>query len=226
MNLNSTIEHTLLKPQSTRADIRELCAQALEHRFAGVCVPPVYVAEALDSLSLAPTSNVRCVSVVGFSSGAFLTSTKAFEARQIAKQGAHEIDMVMAIWALKNGDKKSVVEDILRVKEACLEQNANVVLKVIIETALLSDDEKKWACECCLLAGAHYVKTSTGAFEGAKVADIKLIKDCVQDQAKIKASGGIRDLTFARELLAAGASRLGTSAGVKLCAGEVSESSY
>lgn len=223
MNISTTIEHTLLKPQSTEADIQKLCREAMENSFAGVCVPPVYVEK---SAQLLKGSGVRCVSVVGFSSGAFLTESKVAEAKRLIELGADEVDMVLAIWALKNQDEKKVIEDIKKVKEATVQKKQNSVLKVIIETALLTEEEKKIACECCLKAGADYVKTSTGAFAGAKVEDIKLIKSIVGDQAKVKASGGIRDQDFARELIEAGASRLGTSAGIEICEGKTSQSNY
>ena len=223
MNINKTIEHTLLKPQATQADIEVLCHEAMENSFAGVCVSPVYVEK---SVKILRGSGVRCVSVVGFSSGAFLTESKVEEARRIVELGAHEIDMVMAIWALKNGDKLKVIEDIKKVREAVLNQNSESALKVIIETALLSNDEKKMACDLCLKAGADFIKTSTGAFGGASVEDVSLIKSCVGNQAQIKASGGIRNLEFAQSLIEAGATRLGTSAGIEICKGKGSASSY
>jgi deoxyribose-phosphate aldolase len=223
VNINTTIEHTLLKPQATQEDIEVLCREAMENSFAGVCVSPVYVQKCVEILK---DSDVRCVSVVGFSSGAFLTETKVEEARRIVELGANEVDMVMAIWALKNRDNNKVIEDIKMVRKAILKQNPQSALKVIIETALLSDDEKKIACELCLKAGADFVKTSTGAFEGASVEDVNLIKSCVGDQAQIKASGGIRNFEFAQKLIKAGAVRLGTSAGIEISAGKDSTTSY
>lgn len=220
MNIRSTIEHTLLKPQATAPDVEKLCREAIDNSFAGVCVSPAYVEKSAKSLQ---GSGVQCVSVVGFSSGAFLTESKVDETHRLVDLGADEIDMVMAIWALKNRDEQKVIDDIKKVKTSLIQKNQNGILKVIIETALLSDDEKKLACECCLKAGADYIKTSTGAFSGATIEDIKLIKSCVGEQAKIKASGGIRDLEFARQLLEAGATRLGTSAGIQMVMSESSK---
>ncbi len=198
-----------------RAQIRQLCAEAREHHFAAVCVNPVWVPLVATELG---GSGVATCAVVGFPLGASHPEVKAFEARRAIREGAREIDMVIAIGALKAGEDEAVLADIRAVVEACREGGA--LCKVIIETCLLTDDEKRRACRLARRARAHFVKTSTGfAGGGATEADVALMAAEVSAAGMaVKASGGIRDLSTARRLLAAGASRLGASASVAILA--------
>jgi deoxyribose-phosphate aldolase len=224
MKLNNAIDHTLLKPEATRPMIERLCLEAQEHEFAAVCVSPVYVEYAASLLKGSP---VRVATVVGFSSGAMLSETKALEAQMLVALGAHEIDMVMAVWALKNGELALVEDDIRQVVDASLKANPQTQIKVIIETGLLTTEEIVTATELCLKAGAHFVKTCTGFHGGqAEVEHIALISSVLKGRAKIKASGGIRTFDQACALLKAGASRLGTSSGVALVKGLQGADSY
>ena len=208
-------DHTLLRPDATRAQIRQLCAEAREHGFAAACVNPVWVPLVASELR---GSAVATCAVVGFPLGASHPEVKAFEARRAIREGAREIDMVIAIGALKAGEDETVLADIRAVVEACRERGA--LCKVIIETCLLTDDEKRRACRLARRARAHFVKTSTGfAGGGATEADVALMAAEVSAAGMaVKASGGIRDLGAARRLLAAGASRLGASASVAILA--------
>lgn len=204
------IDHTLLKPDATSSMIESLCREAIENNFYAVCVNPCFVKFAKDLLK---GSNVKVATVIGFPLGANTKEVKAFETEDAIKNGADEVDMVINIGALKNKDYDLVKEDIKSVVEAA----KGKIVKVIIETCLLTDDEKKKACELALEAGAHFVKTSTGfSSGGATVEDVKLMKSVVGDKMGIKASGGIRDLETARKMIEAGATRLGTSSGVKI----------
>lgn len=204
------IDHTLLKPDATSSMIESLCREAIENNFYAVCVNPCFVKFAKDLLK---GSNVKVATVIGFPLGANTKEVKAFETEDAIKNGADEVDMVINIGALKNKDYDLVKEDIKSVVEAA----KGKIVKVIIETCLLTDDEKKKACELALEAGAHFVKTSTGfSSGGATVEDVKLMKLVVGDKMGIKASGGIRDLETARKMIEAGATRLGTSSGVKI----------
>ncbi|HEY8363456.1 MAG TPA: deoxyribose-phosphate aldolase [Tissierellaceae bacterium] len=206
----SLIDHTLLKPDATSSMIESLCREAIENNFYAVCVNPCFVKFAKDLLK---GSNVKVATVIGFPLGANTKEVKAFETEDAIKNGADEVDMVINIGALKNKDYDLVKEDIKSVVEAA----KGKIVKVIIETCLLTDDEKKKACELALEAGAHFVKTSTGfSSGGATVEDVKLMKSVVGDKMGIKASGGIRDLETARKMIEAGATRLGTSSGVKI----------
>ncbi len=210
MELNKYIDHTLLKADATSAQITELCKEALEYDFASVCVNTCYVPLAS---SLLKDSDVKVCCVVGFPLGAMSSSAKAFETKQAIEDGAQEIDMVIKIGAAKEGDWQSVEDDIRTVKEAC----GTTLLKVIIETCLLTDEEKVQACKAAVNAGAEFVKTSTGfSTAGATIADVALMKQTVGDKAKVKAAGGIRSLKDAQAMIEAGADRLGCSAGIKI----------
>lgn len=200
----SFLDYTLLKPDATRRDIEKLCREALEAQVFSVCVNPYWVELAYKLLT---GSSVKVVSVVGFPLGASLTSAKVYEAKTLASLGAHELDMVMNLGAFKSGDYQSVEEDIRAVVKA-----SSLPIKVIIETCLLTDEEKLLAVDLVLAAGAHFVKTSTGfSSGGATVEDIKLLRNHIGPSFGIKASGGIRDKTQAEALLSAGATRLGSS---------------
>lgn len=212
-NLNNYIEHTLLKQDAVKEDFEKLFQEAKEHKFLGVCINPAYVKMAKDALD---GTDVKVVTVIGFPLGANKTEVKAFEASCAAADGADEIDMVINVSGLKNKDYDFVRNDIRAVKIAC----GNVPLKVILETDLLNKDEIKKACELSVEAGADFVKTSTGFVKngvGAKAEDVKLMYDTVSSHGlKVKASGGIRDKQAALNMIEAGASRLGTSSGVKI----------
>lgn len=212
MQLNKFIEHTILKADTKENDIEKLCKEALEHQFVGVCVPPYFVKSARKYLK---NSEVKIVTVVGFPLGYASTPAKVEEARKALDEGAKEIDMVINIAAFKNKDYNYTSNDI---QSLCtIVQLKGGVLKVILETALLTKEEKIKACEICSKIGVDYVKTSTGcSTAGATVEDIKLMKENISSKVKIKASGGIKTKEFALQLIDAGASRLGTSSGIKL----------
>ena len=213
MNLAACIDHTLLKPGATIEDIMALCREAAEHRFAAVCVNPVYVALAAHLMA---GTGVKVATVVDFPLGASPSAVKAFAARTAVENKADEIDMVMNIGAAKGGHWSAVSEDISCVVEAAGGQP----VKVILETGLLTLEEKRQACEAALAAGAHYVKTSTGFGPGgATLEDVALLRSIVGDKAGVKASGGIRTRDQALAMLTAGATRLGTSAGVMIVTG-------
>jgi len=206
------IDHTVLKPEATADAVRRLCAEASAHRFAAVCVNPVFVPLCARELSGTP---VAVATVAGFPLGAARADVKAFEAARAIADGASEVDMVLNVGALKGGDHRAVEVDVRGVAEAC--RAGGTLLKVIIEAVLLSDEEKVVACALAKLAGADFVKTSTGfSTGGATVADVALMRRTVGPGVGVKAAGGIRDLAAARAMIAAGASRLGTSAGVKI----------
>jgi deoxyribose-phosphate aldolase len=211
------IDHTLLRPDATAADIDRLCAEAAEHRFAAVCVNPTWVRRAAQSLR---GSGVAIASVVSFPFGASTTDVKGLEARRAIRDGAREIDMVINIGALKSGMYDLVRADIGRVSDACRE--AGAANKVIIETALLTDEEKVIACRLAQQARAHMVKTSTGyAGAGASAADVALMRQTVGPRMGVKAAGGIRTAGEVQEMLAAGATRIGASAGVSIVSGAI-----
>jgi deoxyribose-phosphate aldolase len=204
--LASLIDHTLLAPAADRPAIKRLCSEAQAYSIGHVCVNPHYVAACRELLR---GTGVGICSVVGFPLGATLSEVKALESRKVVDQGADEVDMVLNIGALRSGEDFLVREDIQGVVAAC-----GVTVKVILETALLSEDEKRRGCLAALDAGAHFVKTSTGfAQGGATVADVKLMKGVVGDRLGVKASGGIRTYDSARSFLEAGATRIGTSSG-------------
>ncbi|MEM8529990.1 MAG: deoxyribose-phosphate aldolase [Chloroflexota bacterium] len=212
----SYIDHTLLKPEATPEQITQLCAEARENVFASVCVNPSHVA--LCASLLADTEVAVCT-VVGFPLGATTTETKVFEAQHAIQQGAHEVDMVLAIGHLKAQDNAYVLHDIQSVVDVAHTNGATC--KVIIETALLADEEKQRACELAVQGGADFVKTSTGfSSGGATVEDIQLMRQVVGPQVGVKASGGIRTLETTQAMIAAGATRIGASAGVQIVQAE------
>lgn len=214
-NIASMIDHTLLKPEATREMVEDLCDEAKKYEFAAVCINPYYVKLAKKSLE---GSKIKVATVIGFPLGASMKETKAFETKKAIEDGADEIDMVINIGALKNKDYNIVKEDIKAVVDAA---KGKAIVKVIIETCLLTDDEKVKACELSKEAGADFVKTSTGfSTGGATIEDVKLIKKTIGDSLKIKASGGIRDYEKAKAMIDAGASRIGASASVKIAKGE------
>ena len=203
-------DHTILKADATRKDVKRVCDEAMAYSFCSVCVNSYYVPYVANLLH---GSDVKICSVVGFPLGAMSTRAKALEAKIAVMDGADEIDMVINIGALKDRDYSVVLEDIKAVKEACEDKT----LKVIIETCLLNDVEKVKACELAKEAGADFVKTSTGfSTGGAKVEDVKLMRATVGPDMGVKASGGIHDNEFAKELVDAGANRLGTSATIEI----------
>jgi deoxyribose-phosphate aldolase len=214
------IDHTLLKPEATKEQVRQLCHEATEYGFASVCVNPTYVRFAAKLLR---ASGIKVCTVVGFPLGAHTTEVKATEALCAIREGAKEIDMVINIGALKNEDEMLLYEDILTVVNACHEGGA--LCKVIIETALLSDEEKVRACETIKKAHADFVKTSTGFGQGgATERDVRLMAEAVRGTSMgVKASGGIRTLADVQKMLNAGATRIGTSSGVQIMK-EVNES--
>jgi deoxyribose-phosphate aldolase len=206
------IDHTLLKPEATDDDIKKLCEEAAQYRFASVCVNPTWVRAAACNLS---GTGVPVCTVIGFPLGATLPDVKAYEARRAIFDGAREVDMVINIGALKSGDDCLVEHDIRSVVEVAHEYDATC--KVIIETALLTDDEKVRACLAAKKAGADFVKTSTGFSKGgATVADIALMRRTVGSELGVKASGGVKGLDDARRMVEAGATRIGASVGVKI----------
>lgn len=210
------IDHTLLRPDASAAEIDRLCDEAAEYRFASVCVNPVWVRRCAQRLR---GTDVAVASVVGFPFGATPADVKAFEARRAIRDGAREIDMVINIGALKGGAHDLVREDIARVSDACHE--ARVANKVIIEAALLSDEEKVIACRLAQQARADMVKTSTGyAKGGATVFDVALMRETVGPKMGVKAAGGIRTAADVQDMIAAGATRIGASAGVSIVSGE------
>lgn len=210
MNIANKIDHTMLKPDATSDVIRQYCEDALRYRFASVCVNSCHVPAVAAMLK---DSGVKVCCVVGFPLGAMLTQAKAFETSQAVELGAEEIDMVINIGAAKDGNWDLVLADIRAVAEAA----SPAPVKVILETCLLTDDEKVQACRMVEKAGAAFVKTSTGFSDGgATAADIRLMKETVGDRLQIKASGGIRTPEAAKELLEAGADRIGAGNGVVL----------
>jgi deoxyribose-phosphate aldolase len=210
--VSGMIDHTLLKPDATRADIEKLCREAAEYRFATVCVNPAWVAIAA---SLLRGSGVGVCSVVGFPLGATTPDVKQYETRRAIYDGASEIDMVINIGALKSGDLRTVEKDIEAVVDPC--RQCGVISKVIIEAALLTDEEKVTASTLTKAAGADFVKTSTGFGPGgATVADVALMRRVVGAEMGVKAAGGVRDLEGLKAMVAAGASRVGASAGVRI----------
>ena len=220
MKLTSIIDHTLLAADATSAQIARLCHEAREYSFASVCVNSCRVAQARTLLEGCP---VKVCTVVGFPLGAMSTRAKAYEAGSAVEDGADEIDMVINVGYVKDGDWDGVLDDIMAVREAC----KGKVLKVILETCLLTDDEIVRACRTAVRAGADFVKTSTGFSKGgATVHAVSLMRSTVGADVGVKASGGIRDAESARAMVEAGASRLGCSAGVAIAKGESSDADY
>ena len=210
MGLNKYIDHTILKATASSADVQKLCEEAIEHEFYSVCVNGCYVA---DAKHLLQGTDVKVAAVVGFPLGAMTTASKVFEAKEAIENGASEIDMVINVAKLKDGEFDYVENEIRLIKEAI----GNNVLKVIIETCYLTDEEKVKACELSLVAKADFVKTSTGfGTGGATYEDVKLMKSVVGDNAKVKASGGVRDKETAQKYVDLGAARLGTSSGIEI----------
>ena len=210
MGLNKYIDHTILKATASSSDIQKLCEEAIEHEFYSVCVNGCYV---VDANHLLQGTDVKVTAVVGFPLGAMTTAAKVFEAKEAVENGASEIDMVINIAKLKDGEFEFVENEIRQIKEAI----GGNVLKVIIETCYLTDEEKIKACELSLVAKADFVKTSTGfGTGGATYEDVKLMKSVVGDNAKVKASGGVRDKETAQKYVDLGAERLGTSSGIEI----------
>ncbi|MBK7394678.1 MAG: deoxyribose-phosphate aldolase [Chloracidobacterium sp.] len=208
----SLIDHTLLKPEASESDIKKLCSEAAEFGFASVCVNPGWVKSAAEFLK---GTGVPVCTVIGFPLGATLPDVKAYEARRAIFNGAEEVDMVINIGALKSGDDCLVEDDIRAVVEAAHENH--ILCKVIIETALLTDDEKVRACLAAKNAGADFVKTSTGFAKGGATADdVSLMRNTVGSSLGVKASGGVKGIEDARAMFEAGATRIGASVGVKI----------
>ncbi|MBC7465468.1 MAG: deoxyribose-phosphate aldolase [Bdellovibrio sp.] len=219
-SIASFIDHTLLKPEATKKDIRVLCEEAVAHQFYAVCVNSAMLSTCREILK---NTKVKIASVVGFPLGACESSVKSYETTRAFNLGANEVDMVLNIGALKGGDFDYVEKEITEVVRAA---EGNIV-KVILETSLLTQDEKMKACEISLAAGAHFVKTSTGfGGGGATVEDILLMKKIVGTKAAVKASGGIKNYEQALALIEAGATRLGTSSGVLLVSGQEAKGGY
>ena len=219
--LASLIDHTLLKPDATREQIEQLCREAAQFCFASVCVNPNWVPLCREMLR---GSGVKVCTVIGFPSGAHAPDVKAYEARRAVEQGAEEVDMVINIGALKSKDYALVEQDIRSVVQAV---GKDIVVKVILETSLLTRDEIVMGSSLAKAAGADYVKTSTGfAGGGATVEDVRLMRETVGPDIGVKASGGIRSKADAEAMVEAGATRIGASAGIKIVRGETSEAKY
>ena len=210
MELNKYIDHTILKATASQKDIEKLCAEATEHKFYSVCVNGCHVKDAKKYLE---GTDVKVAAVVGFPLGAMTTAAKVFEAKEAIENGASEIDMVINVAKLQDGEYGYIEEEIRQIKEAI----GKNILKVIIETCYLSDEEKVKACELSLKAKADFVKTSTGfGTGGATFEDVKLMKSVVGNNAKVKASGGVKDKETAEKYVELGAERLGTSSGIEI----------
>jgi len=221
-DLAGMIDHTLLKPDATISEITQLCEEAIQYNFASVCINPSYVDTCFN---LIKSSNVKVCTVIGFPLGAATTQTKFLEAEEAIKNGAEELDMVINVGKLKDRDYDFVFNDIKSI--AGLSKRHLCTSKVILETCLLTDEEKVVACLLAKEAGLNFVKTSTGfSKNGATVHDVSLMKFVVGDKLQVKASGGIRSYEDAIAMINAGATRLGASAGVKIIAGQKSESNY
>ena len=213
LNIPQLIDHTILRPDTTRADIEQLCREARQYKFYSVCVNPTWVSLARQLLD---GSGVKVCCVVGFPLGALPPESKAMEARAAIRQGAKEIDMVINVGALKSGEDALVLRDIRSVVEACRDGSAKS--KVILETSLLTNEEKARACELAVKARADFVKTSTGfSTGGATVEDVAMMSRIVREKGLgVKASGGVRSLADLRRMVQAGATRIGTSSGIKI----------
>jgi len=210
VQLAGMIDHSLLKPQSTRTELKKLCTEAIQYKFKAVCINPVQVG---DAASFLKGSGVLICSVVGFPFGTHPAGVKAGETKEVIKLGAREIDMVIRIGALKEGRNQEVVEDIHAVVEAA----SGLPVKVILETCYLTEEEKIRGCKLAVEAGANFVKTSTGfGAAGATVENVNLMRKVVGDDIGVKAAGGIRTLADALKMIEAGANRLGTSGSVTI----------
>ena len=219
-NLAKYIDHTLLAQNATKEQIKKLCEEAKQYEFCSVCVNSSYVSLAKEFLD---GSSVKVCSVVGFPLGAMSNDAKAYEAKKAIEDGAEEIDMVINVGFLKSNDFKSIEEDIKNLRVTC----KGLILKVILETALLDEDEITKVCQIAKEVGADFVKTSTGfSTRGASLEDVKIMKEAVGDSVNIKASGGIRSYESAMQMINAGASRLGTSSGIAIIKGQTSDKSY
>ncbi|OZI10204.1 deoxyribose-phosphate aldolase [Bacillaceae bacterium SAS-127] len=215
------IDHTLLKADATKEEVSKLCEEAKTYEFASVCINPTWVSYASEQLKGTP---VKVCTVIGFPLGAMTPEVKAFETRNAIENGAEEVDMVINIGALKDGDDEAVLRDIQAVTSAA---KGKALTKVIIETCLLTDEEKQKACELAVKAGTDYVKTSTGfSTGGATVADITLMRKTVGSDIGVKASGGVRSKEDAENMIKAGATRIGASSGVKIVQGLQSDADY
>lgn len=220
MKINKYIDHTLLKADSVQSQFDQLIDEAKTYDFASVCVNPWWVAYAAEALK---DSDVKVCTVVGFPLGATTSATKAFETKDAIANGADEIDMVINIGLLKQGDDQAVEDDIRAVVEA----SGDKLVKVIIEACLLTDEEKVRACQLAVKAGVDFVKTSTGfSTGGATISDVKLMRQTVGSDIGVKAAGGARSLEDAMAFIEAGATRIGTSAGVTIMKGEVANGGY
>ena len=220
MSVNSYIDHTLLKADANKEQILALIDEAKKYEFASVCVNPTWVKTAAELLK---DSSVKVCTVIGFPLGATTSAVKAFEAKDAIANGADEVDMVINIGWVKDGRYDLVEEEIRCIKAAC----GDKILKVIIETCLLTDEEKGEACQLAKLAGADFVKTSTGfSTGGATIEDIELMRETVGPTMGVKASGGARTLEAAQAFIKAGATRIGTSSGVAIMKGQESHDSY
>ncbi|MFC3932750.1 deoxyribose-phosphate aldolase [Streptococcus dentapri] len=220
MLLNKYIDHTLLKPEASQEQIDKLIAEAKEYDFASVCLNPIWVSQAAQALK---DSNVKVCTVIGFPLGATTSVVKAFETKDAIANGADELDMVINIGQLKSGNFDAVESDIRAVVEA----SGDKLVKVIIETCLLTDDEKVKACQLAVKAGADFVKTSTGfSTGGANLHDVKLMRQTVGDKVGVKAAGGARTREAAQAFIEAGATRIGTSSGLAIMNGETASGDY
>ncbi len=220
-SLNTYIDHTILKANATRTQVQAICREAKEHQFASVCVNSCWTALCSQELKDSP---VKVCSVVGFPLGAMKSESKAYEAKSCVIDGADEVDMVINIGMLLAGDLEGVERDIRLVREAC---GPGVVLKVIIETCLLTDDQKVTVCRIAKNCGADFVKTSTGfSTGGATVEDVRLMRSAVGDHVGVKASGGVRSYEDAVAVIEAGANRIGASSGVAIMQGQTSSADY
>lgn len=220
MNVNKYIDHTVLKPETTKSQILTLCEEAKQYDFASVCVNPTWVSTCAEQLK---GTDVKVCTVIGFPLGATLKEVKAFETKCAIEAGATEIDMVINIGAAKDQNWELVYEDIKAVVDAA----NGVLVKVIIETCLLTDEEKVKACEMSVKAGANFVKTSTGfSTGGATAADVALMRQTVGENVGVKASGGVRTSEDMKVMVEAGANRIGTSGGVSLVQGKENTTAY
>lgn len=221
MNLAKMIDHTLLRADATRAEITQLIEEAKKYNFASVCVNPTWVAFAAEQLA---GTEVKVCTVIGFPLGATTSAVKAMEVKDAIANGATEVDMVINIGQLKDGNNEFVEQDIKAVVDAAANE---AIVKVIIETSLLTDEEKIRACELSVKAGAHFVKTSTGfSTGGATQQDVALMRKTVGTHVGVKASGGVRSLDDMNKMIEAGANRIGASSGVKIMEGEQSTAGY
>jgi deoxyribose-phosphate aldolase len=219
MKINKLIDHTYLKAFGTSKEINELLKEAKEHDFKSVCVNPTWVEHATKELT---GTDVLVCTVIGFPLGANTTETKVFETLNAISKGADEIDMVLNVGKVKEGDYDFIYNEVKEIKAAC----KDLTLKVILETCYLTKEEIRLSSEACIKAGADFVKTSTGfGTGGALVEDVEIMKDVAKDK-EVKASGGVRSIEDVKKMVEAGATRIGTSSGVKLVQGEVADSDY